>query len=117
LRVDKRKIYVLGNTRYLFRYKIGIAKDVKKREQQIEATLKGDTYEIFSATFYFAFRVEQTMHLIYAPLSAKMKGSGKTEWFYFILPVTPIILLVLVYLLQRFIVLCILIFIIWVVYH
>ena len=96
-----KSVYVIGNTRHVFRYKIGISKNVSFRRASIGETLKGETYVIFHATFYGAETVEKAMHTIYSPLNAKMKGSGKTEWFWMILPVTPIILLCLIWILQR----------------
>lgn len=99
-RLDYRYIYILGNTRYWFRYKIGIARDVKARKGEIDRTLKGDVYDIFWIKVFFAMRIEQFMHLIYGVLSAKMRGSGKTEWFWMIFPITPILFLILVWAIQ-----------------
>ena len=98
--LDYRKVYILGNTYYLFRYKIGIAKNMKNRERQIEETLKGDTYEIFSIRLIYAEKVETFLHRIYRLQRTKLRGSGKTDWFWFLLPVTPILLLCVVFLLQ-----------------
>ncbi len=99
-RLDYRYIYVLGNSHYLFRYKIGIARSVENRTKQIENTLRGYTYEIFSAKFFFARDIEQFMHGVYRPLNARMKGSGKTEWFWMVLPISPTIVLSLLWLVQ-----------------
>jgi hypothetical protein len=99
-RLDYRYIYVLGNSRYLFRYKIGIAKSVEKRKKNIGSTLSGYTYEIFAAKFFFARNIEQTLHGVYKPLNAQMKGSGKTEWFWMVLPISPTIFLSALWLLQ-----------------
>ena len=99
-KLDYRYIYVLGNTRYLFRYKIGIARNIENRTRGINNSLKGNTYEIFSVRVFFAQRIEQMLHGIYSPLSATMHGSGKTEWFWLTLPVSPVILLSLIFILQ-----------------
>ncbi|NJN34919.1 MAG: GIY-YIG nuclease family protein [Saprospiraceae bacterium] len=99
-KLDYRYIYILGNSRYLFRYKIGIAKSIENRTKGIESTLRGTTYEIFAVKMFFAMRIEQLLHLIYSPLSAKMRGSGKTEWFWMILPVTPMLFLIILWVLQ-----------------
>lgn len=99
-RLDYRYIYVLGNTRYWFRYKIGIARDVMARKSEIERTIKGNVYDIFWIKLFFAMRVEQFMHLIYGVLSAKMRGSGKTEWFWMVFPITPILFLVITWIIQ-----------------
>ena len=103
-KLDYRYIYVLGNTRYLCRYKIGIAKSVENRTRGIESSLKGTTYEIFAARFFFSRRIEQFMHGLYRPLNAQMKGSGKTEWFWMLFPVTPTIFLAALWLLQWFLI-------------
>jgi hypothetical protein len=99
-RFDYRYIYVLGNSRYLFRYKIGIARSVENRTRQIESSLRGYTYEIFAAKFFFARNIEQFMHSVYKPLNARMKGSGKTEWFWMLLPISPTIVLIILWILQ-----------------
>ena len=92
-KLDYRYIYVLGNWAYPFRYKIGIAHDVKKRKDGIDKSMRGRIYDLFWIKVMFAMRIEQFLHWFYAPLSARMKGSGKTEWFWMIFPVTPILLL------------------------
>ncbi|MBL7814517.1 MAG: GIY-YIG nuclease family protein [Saprospiraceae bacterium] len=99
-RLDYRYIYILGNTRYLFRYKIGIAKSVENRRKGIKSTLNGYTYEIFAARFFFAESIEQTLHDIYRPLNARMKGSGKTEWFWMVLPISPTLVLSALWVIQ-----------------
>ena len=99
-KLDYRYIYILGNTRYLFRYKIGIARNIENRTRTINSSLKGSTYEIFSVKVFFAQRIEQFLHGVYSPLSARMHGSGKTEWFWLTLPVSPMILLTLIFVLQ-----------------
>ncbi len=101
VRLDYRYIYVLGNTRHLFRYKIGIAKSVDNRRKNIGNSLKGYTYEIFAAKFFFARNIEQFMHGVYKPLNAQMQGSGKTEWFWMLIPVSPTLVLSVLWLLQR----------------
>lgn len=99
-KLDYRYIYILGNTRYLFRYKIGIARNIENRTRSINSSLKGSTYEIYSVKVFFAQRIEQFLHGVYSPLSARMHGSGKTEWFWLTLPVSPMILLTLIFILQ-----------------
>jgi hypothetical protein len=100
-RFDYRYIYVLGNTRYLFRYKIGIANNMENRTKNIDNSLKGKTYEIYAVKVFYAQRIEQLLHGLYSPLSARrMYGSGKTEWFWMILPITPMLFLTLIFILQ-----------------
>ncbi len=99
-KLDYRYIYVLGNTRYLFRYKIGIARDVEQRKTGIERSMRGDIYDIFYIKLFFAMRIEQFLHTIYSPIHARMQGSGKTEWFWMLFPVTPILFLIAIWLIQ-----------------
>lgn len=99
-KLDYRYIYVLGNTHYIGRYKIGIAKSVENRTRGIESSLRGTTYEIFAARFFFARRIEHFLHGLYRPLNARMKGSGKTEWFWMVFPVTPTVFLAFLWALQ-----------------
>ena len=99
-RLDYRYIYVLGNSHHLFRYKIGIAKSVEIRKMSIQSTLNGYTYEIFAAKFFFAHSIEQFLHGVYSPLNARMKGSGKTEWFWMVLPISPTLALSALWILQ-----------------
>ena len=98
--LDYRYIYILGSSRYLFRYKIGISTSVKRRSKNINDSLRGEVYEIFAAQFFFAEKIELMMHVIYRPLGAKMYGTGRTEWFWMLLPVTPTVLLLFFWLLQ-----------------
>ena len=99
-RLDYRYIYVLGNTRHLFRYKIGIARSVENRTKSIDNSLKGKTYEIFAVKVFYSQRIEQIMHGIYRPLNARMYGSGRTEWFWMFFPITPMALLTAIFILQ-----------------
>jgi T5orf172 domain len=100
-RLDYRYIYVLGNTRYIFRYKIGIANNMENRTKNIDNSLKGKTYEIFAVKVFYAQRIEQFLHGLYSPLSARqMYGSGRTEWFWMLLPVTPMLILTFIFILQ-----------------
>ena len=99
-KLDYRYIYVLGNTRYWFRYKIGIARNLENRTRGIENSMKGDIYEIFSLKVLFAQKIEKSLHAFYNPLNATMRGSGKTEWFWMILPISPILYLLFVWALQ-----------------
>ena len=98
--LDYRYIYILGNTRHLFRYKIGISTSIERRRSDISKTVRGEVYEIYGAQFFFAEKIEYLMHMIYRPLNAKMYGTGKSEWFWMVLPITPTILLIIIWLLQ-----------------
>jgi hypothetical protein len=103
-KLDYRYIYILGNTRYIFRYKIGITHTIETRKKSIDNSLKGTTYEILCVKVFFAMKVEQLLHALYTPLSARMYGSGKTEWFWMILPITPIILVLSIWIIELLVV-------------
>jgi hypothetical protein len=96
-KLDYRYIYVLGNLAFPFRYKIGIAKSVEKRKAGIDRSLSGKTFDIFWIKVMFAHQIEGFLHGLYSPLHARMSGSGYTEWFWMIFPVTPILLLIIVW--------------------
>jgi Meiotically up-regulated gene 113 len=100
-KVGKKYIYVMFSSGYLFRYKIGISNNVDNRRKNIDDSLRGSVTPIFALSFFYAYEIEQMMHLIYKPLSAKMKGSGKTEWFWMIFPFTPVILLCAIWVIQQ----------------
>jgi T5orf172 domain len=99
-KLDYRYIYVLGNWAYPFRYKIGIAKSVEKRKAGIDRSQRGKIYDLFWIKVLFAHQIEGFLHWLYAPLNARMSGSGHTEWFWMIFPFTPILLLIIVWALQ-----------------
>jgi hypothetical protein len=46
-----------------------------------------------------------------------MHGSGKTEWFWFVFPVTPIVLLIAVFIIQILVLVGIVAGVLWVGYH
>jgi T5orf172 domain len=68
------------------RYKIGISYNANNRVKEINDSLnsRSDVYQLFAVNLFFAFAVEQSLHKFFALFHAKMKGSGKTEWFWFI---------------------------------
>ena len=113
---DFRYIYILGNTRHLFRYKIGISNSMERRTKDINNSVRGEVYEIFAARFFFARKIENLMHIIYRPVGATMYGSGRTEWFWMLIPVTPTLLLIVIWVLQ-WILIPILLSVVYYLYH
>ena len=99
-KLDYRHIYVLGNLSYPFRYKIGIARSVEQRKAGISRSIKGSVFDIFWIKVLFAHQIEGFLHWQYAPLHDRMSGSGYTEWFWMIFPVTPILLLIIIWALE-----------------
>ncbi len=95
-----RYIYILHDG--YFRYKIGISFDVEKRVEEIRSSMNG--YRIskrFALRLQNAQLLETWLHLFYRPLRQPHKrGSGKTEWFFFIFPFTPIIQILLFWILE-----------------
>jgi hypothetical protein len=98
-----REVYIMRSTRHVFRYKIGISYDSRKRRKNISASISSEVYIIFSAKFYYAEFIEKAMHALYSPLNAKMHGSGKGEWFWFFLPISPVLLLSIIWVFQSLI--------------
>ena len=86
-----KKIYIMGSLSHIGRYKIGISKNVTNRRKNISESIKSDVFVIFSCPLLFAYFWEQLLHVVYSPLNASMKGSGKTEWFWMFAPITPIL--------------------------
>lgn len=103
-KLDYRHIYVLGNLAYPFRYKIGIAHSVQQRKAGINRSLRGRVFDIFWIKVLFAHQIEGFLHWLYAPLSARMSGSGYTEWFWMVFPFTPIFLLIVIWALEIFVI-------------
>ena len=102
--LDRRHLYVLRSSRYKFRYKIGISNHVERRRREVDDSLRGGVGIITSRKILFAYFWEQCLHKLYFPLNARMKGSGKTEWFWFVFPLTPILLIWAIWLSERAIV-------------
>ena len=85
---NMKRIYTLYSPQYPYRYKIGITeRNVSDRVFEIKKSIKDDTGNdvqvkcFFSVPSLFAYRTEQFLHRKFARFSAKMPGSGKTEWF------------------------------------
>ena len=78
-------LYILKERRR-FRYKIGITKTLRTRIKQIPVPCR----LIFAFPMLRAAKVEKWLHNRYKHLNRpKQSGSGRTEWFYFWLPVRP----------------------------
>jgi len=74
-------VYIMRATRFPGVFKIGISNDPKFRSWWISKTISGDAVVLFKMELFFAYPIEQSLHRMFKPFSAKMKGSGKTEWF------------------------------------
>lgn len=75
-------VYCMKSTKYPGIFKIGISNDPDWRSWWISKTMSGNAVVLFKFELYFAYEIEQTLHLIFKPLNVKgLKGSGKTEWF------------------------------------
>ena len=118
--MDYRYIYILFSPRYPFRYKIGIAKNVQRRIEQLQESMRTGVYCMFCMKLYFAEFHEGLLHFIYkmlflhAPLNKKY--DGHSEWFRFILPITPMILILFFWCFQRGIVVIITMFTLWLLF-
>jgi T5orf172 domain len=74
-----QKAYVLTSNEKPWRFKVGIAKSVAKRQKQINMHTE-KKFAIFCAN---AHEVEQSVHRVLAPLHTDTTTeSGHTEWFW-----------------------------------
>lgn len=62
--------------------KIGIGGNSERRRREIDNSLPGPVWKVFSATIRNAYGVEQSLHRALRWLNVPMMGSGKTEWFF-----------------------------------
>jgi hypothetical protein len=74
-----QKTYVLTSSEKPWRFKVGIAKNVAKRQKQINM----HTEKKFAIVCANAHEVEQSVHSVLAPLHTDTTTeSGHTEWFW-----------------------------------
>lgn len=94
----KQYIYVLVNFPYFWVIKVGIGGNKEKRIRSIDKEAPGKDFCLMSARLHFAYGLEQSIHLMLAPLNyradPKKWGSGHTErfWFPALLLAIPVIL-------------------------
>ena len=99
--------------RFAFCYKIGISKNVKKRLKR--ANQDTDCYLVCAFPLFWAYRIEQWLHKVYAHLNTPKEGiNGGTEWFYFWLPFRPAFWMLLFFALEWGILLLIILILIWI---
>jgi len=103
----------MRNSRYFFRYKIGVSKAVGNRRKQVDKSMRGKVTVIFSAPVIGAYQLEALLHFLYNPLKTKMHGSGKTEWFFFVYPLTPMLIITVVSILQLLVIVLFMAFVIF----
>lgn len=99
---EKSYIYLLHDG--YFRYKIGITENMPQRLREIRRSMpKHHIRKVLALRVYGARVFEGYLHLFYAILRCPhRRGSGKTEWFWFVFPFTPILQMTIYYLIQRF---------------
>ena len=68
-------------------YKIGITNNLKRRISEVNRGVKCKL--VFAVPLLYAAKFERYLHKKYKHLRHDLKGTGKTEWFYFWLPVRP----------------------------
>lgn len=63
-------------------YKIGISNNLRRREAEIDESMRGDATPLFFIKMRNAGKVEKRLHEIHRAIHAPLKkGSGRTEWF------------------------------------
>lgn len=71
-----------GNNPKFSKYKIGIAYDLKQREQQVDRSINGSTERvIYAVRVFFCERYEARLHRKFKEHNFVFEGSGRTEWF------------------------------------
>ena len=78
-------LYILRNSKFAFKIKIGIANNVERRKREIEESTSGKVTVIakFRCTSRKdALRKEQFLHEVFKPFNSRTKGTGKTEYFW-----------------------------------
>lgn len=66
-------------------YKIGIAKNTKRRNATVNKAIKGKVVVMSMRTVFFAYKKEQRLHRLFADSRFRIrggKGGGVTEWFH-----------------------------------
>lgn len=103
MKIPIKYIYVFfipktrGNrARYWYRAKIGISDNFARRRKEVKQTVTSETGRTvnvvgFGLPFIASYRWEQKIHRATDMLSAKMAGSGKTEWRYFLNIITALL--------------------------
>ena len=96
-----QKLYLLKSRSHFFAYKIGISNNVKRRVAEISKSSKIRVSVVLSMPLLFAYKIEQVLHYIYRYNRVRsIRGNGGTEWFWFVLPVSPVLLILLFFGLQ-----------------
>jgi len=91
-------VYILKNTSRRFRYKIGISKHPQTRQKQV---YKSEPCRVvFCVPLFFSRAVEVFLKRKYRHLQRTLTGSGKTEWYYFWIPIRPALWLLWFFTLQ-----------------
>ena len=90
-------LYLL-KAKHKARYKIGITKSVKRRLSEVNRDVESKL--VFYVPLFYAAKFERYLHNRYKHLQRNMKGTGKTEWFYFWLPIRPMFFMLLFFIFQ-----------------
>lgn len=91
-------VYILKHTVRPFCYKIGISKHPQKRQKQV---YKSEPCRVvFFVPILFSSAVEAFLKRKYKHLQRTLTGSGKTEWYYFWIPIRPALWLLWFFTLQ-----------------
>jgi hypothetical protein len=90
---NRKFLYIMKNSAYPFRCKIGISDNPKRRRDFIQNSMKGNVTLIWFEAVPFALFYEQTILFLFAKLRTRTEGSGQTEWLW--LPPVVVFLAVL----------------------
>lgn len=88
-------IYLMINLPFLWKCKIGISRNVKRRRRNIDETTKGWVLKVWALPMPFAENLEKELHRFFRHFHSPFeKGSGRTEW-YITIPVLPLAWLII----------------------
>jgi len=89
-------VYVLNNFPYFWKFKFGISDKPKYRARGVSDTTPGEVGTLIAMRIPFGYQFEQFVHFVYAPLRRPFEqGSGRSEWFLGLSPITFLIMLTL----------------------
>jgi len=88
-------IYLFINVPFLWKCKIGISQNVKKRRKAVSTSTPGYVIPVWVVFIPFAEHLERQMHGFFKTFNSPFRhGSGKSEWF-LTLPVLPLAWIIL----------------------
>lgn len=90
-----RFVYIFINVPYIWKCKIGISGNVRRRRRKVSRSTPGFVIPVWVVYVPFAKKLEGQLHRFFGLFKSPFrKGSGRSEWF-LTLPVLPLAWLIL----------------------